>query len=125
MKAVIFVGSGKIAYGKLSQALEYGALTVQIAGDFDDAMARVQEVAKATTEARPATPQQIRQVAETHGLDPLQRLTQQFVRYLKTVLAGTSQKLGRICADLASRRTEPTTRRTLPRQIHRHNKAPH
>ncbi len=46
MKGVIFVGSGKIAYGKLSQALDYGALTVQIAGDFDDAMARVQEVSK-------------------------------------------------------------------------------
>ena len=44
MKAVIFVGSGKIAYGKLSQALDYGALTVQITGDFDDAMARVKEV---------------------------------------------------------------------------------
>lgn len=44
MQAVIFVGSGKIAYGKLSQALDYGALTLQIAGDFDDAMARVQEV---------------------------------------------------------------------------------
>ncbi|QDV54592.1 threonine synthase [Rosistilla oblonga] len=44
MKAVIFVGSGKIAYGKLSQALEYGALTVQIAGDFDDAMIRVKQV---------------------------------------------------------------------------------
>ncbi|MFN7732695.1 MAG: threonine synthase [Pirellula sp.] len=46
MKAVIFIGSGKISYGKLSQALEYGALTVQIAGDFDDAMARVQEVSR-------------------------------------------------------------------------------
>ena len=44
MRAVIFVGSGKIAYGKLSQALDYGALTVQIAGDFDDAMQRVKEV---------------------------------------------------------------------------------
>jgi threonine synthase len=44
MQAVIFVGSGKIAYGKLSQALEYGALTIQIAGDFDDAMIRVREV---------------------------------------------------------------------------------
>jgi threonine synthase len=44
MKAVIFVGSGKIAFGKLSQALDYGALTVQINGDFDDAMARVKEV---------------------------------------------------------------------------------
>lgn len=46
MKAVVFVGSGKISYGKLSQALDYGALTVQIAGDFDDAMARVQEVSQ-------------------------------------------------------------------------------
>ena len=44
MKAVIFIGSGKIAYGKLSQALEYGALTVAINGDFDDAMLRVKEV---------------------------------------------------------------------------------
>ncbi len=44
MKAVIFIGSGKISFGKLSQALDYGALTVQIAGDFDDAMARVKEV---------------------------------------------------------------------------------
>jgi threonine synthase len=46
MQAVIFIGSGKIAYGKLSQALDYGALTVQIAGDFDDAMARVKEVCR-------------------------------------------------------------------------------
>ena len=44
MRAVIFIGSGKISYGKLSQALDYGALTMQIAGDFDDAMARVKEV---------------------------------------------------------------------------------
>ncbi|MFO0948137.1 MAG: threonine synthase [Planctomycetota bacterium] len=44
MQAVIFVGSGKIAYGKLAQALDHGALTVQIAGDFDDAMLRVQQV---------------------------------------------------------------------------------
>jgi threonine synthase len=40
----VFVGSGKIAYGKLSQALDYGALTLQIQGDFDDALARVREV---------------------------------------------------------------------------------
>lgn len=44
MKAVIFIGSGKISFGKLSQALDYGALTVQISGDFDDAMQRVKEV---------------------------------------------------------------------------------
>ena len=46
MKAVVFIGSGKISYGKLSQALDYGALTLQIAGDFDDAMARVRHVAR-------------------------------------------------------------------------------
>jgi threonine synthase len=46
MKAVIFIGSGKIAHGKLSQALDYGALTVQISGDFDDAMERVKEVSR-------------------------------------------------------------------------------
>lgn len=46
MRAIIFIGSGKISYGKLAQALDHGALTVQIAGDFDDAMARVQQVAR-------------------------------------------------------------------------------
>ena len=44
MRGIIFIGTGKISYGKLSQALDYGALTIQIAGDFDDAMARVKEV---------------------------------------------------------------------------------
>ena len=46
MKAIVFIGSGKIAYGKLAQALDFGALTVQISGDFDDAMARVKEVSE-------------------------------------------------------------------------------
>ncbi len=45
MKAIIFIGSGKIAHGKLAQALDHGALTLQISGDFDDAMQRVREVA--------------------------------------------------------------------------------
>ena len=44
-QAIIFIGSGKIAYGKLAQALDHGALTLQIIGDFDDAMARVKQVA--------------------------------------------------------------------------------
>lgn len=46
MRAIVFIGSGKISYGKLAQALDHGALTVQIAGDFDDAMQRVQQVAR-------------------------------------------------------------------------------
>jgi len=41
MQGIVFVGSGKIAYGKLSQALEYGALTLQIQGDFDACLRQV------------------------------------------------------------------------------------
>ena len=43
-RVVVFVGSGKIAYGKLSQALDYNAKTLQVLGDFDDALERVREV---------------------------------------------------------------------------------
>jgi threonine synthase len=46
MRAIVFIGSGKISYGKLAQALDHGALTIQIAGDFDDAMLRVQQAAR-------------------------------------------------------------------------------
>jgi threonine synthase len=44
MKSVVFIPDGQIAYGKLSQSLDYGALTIQIDGDFDKAMDMVQEV---------------------------------------------------------------------------------
>jgi len=46
MSAVVFIPEGKIAFGKLAQALAYGAKTLQIEGDFDDAMQLVQEVCK-------------------------------------------------------------------------------
>ena len=46
LKGIVFVGSGKIAYGKLSQALDYGAHTLQIMGDFDACMRRVRQVAR-------------------------------------------------------------------------------
>ena len=45
-KSIIFIPSGKIAYGKLSQALAYGGTTLQIEGNFDDAMSLVQDVCK-------------------------------------------------------------------------------
>jgi threonine synthase len=51
MKAVIFIGDGKIAYGKLSQALDYGALTLQVAGDFDACLARVRYIAEKIPQA--------------------------------------------------------------------------
>jgi threonine synthase len=46
MVALVFVGSGRIALGKLAQSLDFGARTVQIPGRFDDAMRRVQEVSR-------------------------------------------------------------------------------
>jgi threonine synthase len=45
MQGVVFIGSGKISFGKLSQALDYGALTLQIQGDFDACLRRVRQVA--------------------------------------------------------------------------------
>jgi threonine synthase len=44
MQSVVFIPDGQIAYGKLSQSLDYGATTIQVAGDFDAAMRVVQEV---------------------------------------------------------------------------------
>jgi len=44
LPALVFVPAGRIASGKLSQALAYGARTFQIEGDFDDAMELVQQV---------------------------------------------------------------------------------
>ncbi|MCB9099995.1 MAG: threonine synthase [Anaerolineales bacterium] len=44
LPAFIFIPAGKIAAGKLAQALAYGAHTLQINGDFDDAMRLVQQV---------------------------------------------------------------------------------
>jgi threonine synthase len=48
MRAVVFIPAGEIAWGKLSQALEYGATVVELEGDFDDAMRIVREVADET-----------------------------------------------------------------------------
>src|SRR3954462_9382864 len=45
MLGIVFIGSGKISFGKLSQALDYGALTLQIQGDFDACLRRVRQIA--------------------------------------------------------------------------------
>jgi threonine synthase len=44
MKGIVFLPSGNVAGGKLAQSLAYGAQTVQIEGDFDDAMRLVEQV---------------------------------------------------------------------------------
>jgi threonine synthase len=45
VQGIVFIGSGKISLGKLSQALDYGALTLQIQGDFDACLRRIQQIA--------------------------------------------------------------------------------
>ena len=48
MRSFVFIPSGQIALGKLSQALDYGSVVLQLEGDFDDAMRLVREVADET-----------------------------------------------------------------------------
>ncbi|MEK6285549.1 MAG: threonine synthase [Acidobacteriota bacterium] len=48
MRAFVFIPAGEVAYGKLSQSLEYGARVVEIEGNFDDAMRLVRELADET-----------------------------------------------------------------------------
>ena len=45
LQGIVFIGTGKIAMGKLSQALDYGALTLQIQGDFDACLRRIRQIA--------------------------------------------------------------------------------
>src|SRR5271168_40258 len=35
LRSIVFIPEGKIAWGKLSQAMDYGALTIQLKTDFD------------------------------------------------------------------------------------------
>ncbi len=44
MPSIVFLPAGNVAGGKLAQSLAYGATTVQIEGDFDDAMRLVEQV---------------------------------------------------------------------------------
>ncbi len=44
LQGIVFIGSGKIAYGKLSQALDYGTLTLQVEGDFDACLRNLRDI---------------------------------------------------------------------------------
>jgi len=44
MRSLVFLPAGNVASGKLAQSLAYGATTIQVAGDFDDAMRLVERV---------------------------------------------------------------------------------
>jgi threonine synthase len=43
MRCIVFLPEGNVAAGKLAQSLAYGATTVQVRGDFDDAMRLVEQ----------------------------------------------------------------------------------
>jgi len=47
LQAIIFLPHGNISFGKLSQALEYGALTLQLEQNFDQILALVRRIAEA------------------------------------------------------------------------------
>lgn len=47
MKAIVVIPEGKVALGKLAQAVMYGAEIVQIKGNFDDALKMVQHISEA------------------------------------------------------------------------------
>lgn len=47
LKAYVLIPEGKIALGKLSQAIVHGALVIQIQGNFDEALHLVREIAHA------------------------------------------------------------------------------
>ncbi len=46
LQPVVFIPHGNIAYGKLAQALEYGALTLQVDANFDQILALVRNLAE-------------------------------------------------------------------------------
>ena len=46
LKSIVVIPEGKIALGKLSQAVMYGAEIVSIEGNFDEALEIVKEIAK-------------------------------------------------------------------------------
>lgn len=48
IKAFVLIPEGKIAQGKLAQAMMHGAVIIQIMGNFDDGMRLVKEVGKST-----------------------------------------------------------------------------
>jgi threonine synthase len=46
LQPIIFIPNGNIAYGKLAQALEYGARTFQVEANFDQILALVRQLAE-------------------------------------------------------------------------------
>ena len=48
LQAIIVIPKGKVALGKLAQAVVYGAEIIEIDGNFDEALAMVREISETT-----------------------------------------------------------------------------
>ena len=46
LRSIVFIPEGKIAWGKLSQSMDYGALTIQLKTDFDGCVAILADLVK-------------------------------------------------------------------------------
>jgi len=46
LRSIVFIPEGKIAWGKLSQSMDYGALTIQLKTDFDGCVSILTELVK-------------------------------------------------------------------------------
>lgn len=77
----VLIPEGKIAQGKLAQALAYGAHTLQIEGSFDDAMHAVQEM------------------AATHNLTVVNSLNPFRLEGQKTIILDSFFQLGQMLPD--------------------------
>ncbi len=71
LRSLVLIPDGKIAWGKLSQAMDYGALTCQLATDFDGRMPRISVI-----QAEGANPL-VRSIAGNRGtaLEPVEAHT--------------------------------------------------
>ena len=57
LRSIVFIPEGKIAWGKLSQSMDYGALTIQLKTDFDGCVSILTELVRRF----PDLPAQLRQ----------------------------------------------------------------
>jgi threonine dehydratase len=58
LRSIVFIPEGKIAWGKLSQSMDYGAITVQLKTDFDGCVRLLNELVRRSrsTCSTPSTP---------------------------------------------------------------------
>lgn len=78
IKAIVLIPDGKIAYGKLSQAMIYGAQVLQIKGNFDQAL------------------QLARQIAERYGVTLVNSVNPYRLQGQKTAAFEIVESLGRV-----------------------------